>query len=410
VKDHIRRFNQGLEPRSREKKFSLMTQSPWSFFQGTNHLFWADLGESEWLGAFGGDKGTRTWICGDLHYGNFGSFTDATGRLVYDLNNFAESMVADYQFDLWRLGVSLVLLGRKNKKNPKTIRRMVVECARGYWREIKSCRWYKSLSQAPWDEEQSAQSLRHYLAHARKHYGFPPMLEHWTKPGKNGLGFKTQGNPDLEIVPKETIQKFEKALKDYAKHLQPWPMEKPRVFEIESLARRLNKDPGSEDQKHYYALVRVREEAQNPYRILQINQRVEPSAWDHLSKKSLRKTRKLCGNNQALRVELAGRALSRHSDPWLGRLEWKGDDYTVGELSPYDGVLSDNMLDENAATQLGGILARAHCRAKGSFAKKVFESIKKDKKRFRRLVADLSLAYADQVEEDYRSFCGIKPA
>lgn len=387
-----------------------MAQSPWAFFQGTNHLFWADLGESDWLGAFGGGKGTRIWIDGNLHCGNFGSFTDATDRLVYDLNNFDESIVADYQFDLWRLGVSLVLLGRKNKKNPKTLRRMVVECARGYWREIKSCRWYKSLSQVPWDEEQSAQSLRHYLAHARKNFGFPHMLECWTKPGKNGLGFKTQGNSELEILPKEMARKLEKALKDYALRLKPWPMEKPRVFEIESLARRLNPGPEAEGQKHYCALVRVREEAQNPYRILLIKQQVEPSAWDHLSKKSLRKTRKLSGNNQALRVELASRALSRHPDPWLGRLEWKGEDYTVGEWSPYRGVLPDNILDESAAYQLGSILARAHCRTKGSFAKKAFESIKKDKKQFRRLVADLSLAYADQVEEDYRSFCGSKPA
>ncbi len=387
-----------------------MAQAPWDFFRGTNHLFWADLGKSAWLDSFGGKKGTRIWIVGDLHFGNFGSFTDSTGRLVYDLNNFDESIVADYQFDLWRLGVSLVLLGRKNKKNLKSLRGMALECARGYWREVKSCRWYKSLSQAPWDEEQAAQSLRHYLAHVRKYYGFSHLLEHWTKPGKNGLGFKTQGNPDLETIPKEMARKLEKALKDYALRLKPWPMEKPRVFEIESLARRLNNGPGTEGRKHYYALARVREEAQDPYRILQIKEQVEAGAWEHLPKKSLRKTRKLSGNSQSLRVELACRALSRNPDPWLGRLEWKGDDYTVGELSPYNGSLPDDRLDETTAYQLGGILARAHCRAKKSFAKNAFESIKKDKKRFRRLVADLSLAYADQVEEDYRGFCGTKPA
>jgi uncharacterized protein (DUF2252 family) len=408
AKDHIHRFNKSLEPRAREKKNSILARSPFDFFLGTNQLFWADFGESEWLNAFGGGKGTRIWISGDLHCDNFGSFADATGRLVYDLNNFEQSIVADYQYDLWRLGTSLVLLGRKSQKNPKAIRRMVVECARGYWREIKSCRWYKSLSQAPWDEEQAAQSLRHYLIHARKHYGYPHLLERWTKPGKNGLGFKTQGNPDLEILPKEIARKLEKALKDFAANLKPWPMEKPRVFEIEDLALRLNNGPAREGQKHYYALVRVREEAQNPYRILEMKQQVEPGAWDNLSKKSLRKTRKLCGNNQALRVELANRALSRQPNPWLGILEWKGDDYTVDELSPYGDVLPGDMMDETAAYQLGGILARAHCRTKGSFAKKAFENIKKDKKEFRRLVADLSLAYADQVEEDYRAFVGTK--
>ena len=66
------------------------------------------------------------------------------------------------------------------------------------------------------------------------------------------------------------------------------------------------------------------------------------------------------------------------------------------------------MLDEGVAQQLGAILARAHCRSKETFARKAFERIQEDKKGFRKRVLEISHAYADQVEEDYRSFQNTK--
>ena len=404
VREQVLHFNRKLEPHFQKTKMKRMNLSPFAFYRGTSHLFWSDLSESDLLNRFGGGKGTRVWIGGDAHCDNFGSFTDATGRLVYDLNDFDEALTADYQFDLWRLGVSLVLVGRENKRDPKATRRMVLECARGYWREIKSCRWYENLRHAPWDEEQASQSLRHYLVHVRKHLGFPHMLERWTKPGKEGLRFKLQGNPDLEAVPPETSKKLAKALRGYAGNLQPWPMEKPRLFEIEDLVRRLNAGIGSEGHKRYYALVRVKENGAEPYRILDIKLELEADGWKTLPKKIRRKSEQLWDGDQALRVEMACRALARHPDPWLGRLELKGGAYLVRERSPYKGVLPGALLDEDAAYQLGGILARAHCRAKDSFAKKAFEAIKRDKKEFRKFVVELSHNYADQVVEDHLSF------
>ena len=404
VREQIRHFNRKLEPRFREKKFTLMSQSPFSFFRGTNHLFWADFGNGSLLDAYGGGKGTRIWISGDLHCDNFGCFTDPTGRLVYDVNDFDESVMADYQFDLWRLGVSLVLAGPQNKKNPKNAARLAESCVKGYWCELKSCRWYDNLRNSHWDEEQSSQSLRHFLAHSRKHLGFPTLLERWTKTGKEGLRFKLPSNPDLEVVPKETAKKLEKGLVRYAQELRPWPMEKPRVFEVQDLARRLNAGIGSEGLRRYYALVRVKENGADPYRILDIKQQVEPSAWNYLSKKSRRKTRELCGDNQALRVDLANRALTRHPDPWLGQLELKEGDFTVRERSPFKDRLPLELLDDSSAYQMGAVLARAHCRAKDSFAKKAFDNIRGNKSAFRKLMVDISLAYAAQVESDFQGF------
>ncbi|HUO56771.1 MAG TPA: DUF2252 family protein, partial [bacterium] len=404
IKAQIERYDRKLEPRFRKTKWSLMAGSPFAFFRGTNHLFWSDFGDSKLLDHFGGGKGTRVWICGDAHCDNFGSFTDAGGRLVYELNDFDEAVVADYQFDLWRLGVSLQLLGREANRSPKACDRMVLECARGYWREIKSCHWYANVRHAPWDEEQASGPVRQYLGHVRKHLGFSHMLERWTKTTREGPRFKIPGNPDLEAIPRDNAKKLEKALEKYAREIKPWPAGKPRVFEVLDLARRLNAGIGSEGLKHLYALVRVGEVGEESYRILIVKQEVKPGPWEYLSKKSRRKTQELCGDSQALRAELGYRALVRHPDGWLGKIELSDGEYLVRERSPYKGLLPADMMDEGVAGQLGAILAKAHCRARDSFAQNAFKAIKADKKAFRRQVAAIARAYADQVEEDYKGF------
>ena len=408
VREQVRHRDRKLEPRFRKVKWGLMAQSPFQFFRGSDHLFWADFAQSGLLEDFGGGKGTRLWLFADAHCDNFGSFTDPTGRLVYDLNDFDEAVIADYQMDLWRLCVSLVLLGREMKQGPKTQHRMAYEAARGYWRELKSCRWYENVRHSPWDEEQASGSLRHYLSHVRKHEGYVSMLERWTKADRKGLCFRVPGHKDLEAVPKAAGKKLEKALRHFAQDLKPWPADKPRLFEMQDLARRLNAGIGSEGLPRYYALVRVSEDGAKPYRILEIKEQVKPCPWDHLPKKARRKTLDLSGEDQALRVVLATGALARHPDPWLGMVHFQGADFSIRELSPYKGVMPPEMVDDTAAHQLGGILARAHCRASDSFAQKAFDLIRKDKKAFRKQCAQIALAYADQVEADHKAFKGLK--
>ena len=60
------------------------------------------------------DEKTRTWLQGDMHAENIGSFENGIGELVYDLNDFDDAVIADYQFDVWRMAVSLQLVARRN--------------------------------------------------------------------------------------------------------------------------------------------------------------------------------------------------------------------------------------------------------------------------------------------------------
>jgi uncharacterized protein (DUF2252 family) len=404
VADQIHSFNRRLPRRSRKEKFTEMARSSFDFFRGAAHLYWADFGESNLLGVFGGKKGTRTWICGDLHSGHFGSFTDAMGWLVLDINNFDEGVVADFQFDLWRLGISLVLGGRHNQLAPKETHKLVESFTKGYYRELKRCDWYPTASHGRLDEDAAFGQLRHFLSQVKKENGPEKMLERWTEQIKGKRRFRAKGNPDLGSLPEGIRPQLTRALKQYGKELRPWPLNGGRLFEIQDLACRLHAGAGSHDMNRYYALVLVEEEGKEHHCILDIKFQPKPACWAYLPKKSRQKTKSLCKGNHALRTVLAAKALGRHMDPWLGWLELSDGEYSVRERSPYRAILPLEKLDAETARQLGEITARAHARARNKFPSKVLKRLKGRKNEFHEMMQAVCRAYADQVEMDYQGF------
>jgi uncharacterized protein (DUF2252 family) len=82
-----------------------MADNAFGFFRGTCHLFYEDLGRAAALPGY-----PLTWICGDLHLENFGSYK-ADNRLVYfDLNDFDEGLLAPVHWELARM-VSSIFTG-----------------------------------------------------------------------------------------------------------------------------------------------------------------------------------------------------------------------------------------------------------------------------------------------------------
>lgn len=110
----LRSWNNALSDKdSGQSKYCKMASAPLIFYRGTNHLFWSDFSDDKRLRYFG-NRQTKTWLQGDLHAYNFGSYSNSKEEVVYDLNDFDETFIADYQYDLWCMAVSLVLVARQN--------------------------------------------------------------------------------------------------------------------------------------------------------------------------------------------------------------------------------------------------------------------------------------------------------
>jgi hypothetical protein len=84
----LERWNRFLPEASRVEKFCAMAENAFRFFRGTNHLYWEDHAHDFRLWTYGGGKEFRTFLCGDIHPENIGSFHTLESTLAYNINDF----------------------------------------------------------------------------------------------------------------------------------------------------------------------------------------------------------------------------------------------------------------------------------------------------------------------------------
>ena len=80
------------------------------------------------------ERTSRVWIQGDLHAENFGTYMDAAGILVFDVNDFDEAFLGHFTWDLRRMAASLALLGFAKAVSDEAIERMIRTYAESYLR------------------------------------------------------------------------------------------------------------------------------------------------------------------------------------------------------------------------------------------------------------------------------------
>src|ERR1700733_7732834 len=86
-------------------KKGLMAVSPFGYFRGAVPVMAYDL-------SLTANTGICNQLCGDAHVRNLGAYAAPDGRLVFDINDFDETIVAPFEWDVKRMATSLVLAGR----------------------------------------------------------------------------------------------------------------------------------------------------------------------------------------------------------------------------------------------------------------------------------------------------------
>ena len=82
-----------------------MMHSPFAFLRGAAALMAFDLAKTP-------VSGLRVQACGDCHLMNFGAFTTPERNVVFDLNDFDETLPAPWEWDIRRLAASIMVAGR----------------------------------------------------------------------------------------------------------------------------------------------------------------------------------------------------------------------------------------------------------------------------------------------------------
>ena len=138
IYESIEHHNSHLSAEVREEKFKKMKASPYAFYRGSNHVYWADFA-GDWQLNRSASAFSRTWLEGDAHVYNMGAYLNDIGVVSYGFDDYDDSLVADYQYDIWRFAISMVLDSQENGKlSASDISKCVRTFARHYLETIAS--------------------------------------------------------------------------------------------------------------------------------------------------------------------------------------------------------------------------------------------------------------------------------
>ena len=368
------------------------------------------------------DAGITVQCCGDAHLSNFGVFGSPERRLIFDINDFDETLPGPWEWDVKRLAASFEIAGRDRGYSPSDRRRVVMAAVREYRQGMRpgGPAEHPRRVVLPHGDRRDARVDPHRGPTTGASGRRPARSWTWPRPGPGTASGRFANSPnevdgDLRfvsdpplLVPLEdlvlsdearhrTERSVRKLIKKYRKTLadEHHPLEEYRYLHT---ARKVV-GVGSVGTRAWVILMMGVDE-QDPL-ILQAKE-AQPSVLERFAGRS-------AYEHEGQRVVVGQRLLQTASDIFLGwqrvmDIDGRRRDYYIRQLHDWKGSAHvDTLRVPGALTyarMCGATLARAHARSGDWIAIAAYLG-KGDV--FDRAIADFSSAYADQNERDYEA-------
>ena len=391
-------------------KNELMAASPFGYFRGAVPVMAYDL-------SLMANTGIRNQLCGDAHVRNFGAYAGPDGRLVFDINDFDETIVGPFEWDVKRMATSLILAGRaagsRNIACREAVasflaqyrtmigvfaRMPVVELARYQVHRLKDVVPVQGILRmaeraTPMHTLLTLTEVKASAARKKALKGTKGKAKEG--PPKTGERVFKTAPPMLTRVKEGMAAKVVGSLTEYAQSLQPERRHFLAQYRPVDVAFKVV-GTGSVGLRDYVVLM----EGNGPKDplFLQVKEEVSSGYAPYVPMRARKK-----GENQGRRVVEGERAMQLQSDPFLGWTTMVGRDYLVRQLN--DHKASINLADLKAeglleyAQVCGEILARGHARAGDSA---MIAGYIGTSARFGDAIAGFAETYADQTEVDWK--------
>jgi uncharacterized protein (DUF2252 family) len=395
-------------------RYGRMLVSPFTFYRGAAYLMASDLSNI---------PSTRqvVQLCGDAHLSNFGAYASPERRLVFDINDFDETLPGPFEWDVKRMATSFVVAGRDNGFSAKECNELALTAVRSYRETMREFAgqsiltvWYARL-----DVEEAAKQYKATLSSAERK--------------RRKAGLKAADRTLAKAYTRDNLQAIEK-LTTVVYGRRRIVSDPPLVVPLEELAGvdtdavlgqlhelvTVYRDTLQQDRRHLLDHFRLTNVAHKVVGVGSVGTR----AWILLLESTVEDDALLlqakqagpsvlseyAGRseyvNQGERVVVGQRLMQAASDIFLGWLRAEAadgeQDYYVRQLRDWKlSVDIDNLNPDGMrlyAQLCGYTLARAHARSGDRFAIAAYLG-KSD--RFDRAVAEFARTYASQNDRDH---------
>jgi uncharacterized protein (DUF2252 family) len=408
------------DPAAFRVKFRKMAASAFAFYRGTACLFYADLDQGADGGPDGGTdagpyltaKTARVWIHGDLHAENFGTYLDANGRLVFNVNDFDEAFVGPFTWDLKRFAASVALIGWTKALADETISRLVTAYATAYRERIGLLAKGEQVPPLTLDTADGPLLAALRDARTRTRVG---LLDSMTEVAGHDRRFTAGGGSFA--LDAATRKRVLAAFEEYLETLPEETRVRPDSMRVKDVVGRRGVGIGSAGLPSYNLLLEGHTDALENDVVIYMKQGQTPAVSRHITDPAVRGYFRHEGH----RTVISQRALQAHADPWLGWTELDGAGQLVAEVSPYAVDLDWSDLDDPAqieavVTDLGRATATMHAAADDqsghslvpfSTESAIDEAIGDDTAGFAAMLVDFAHAYGARARADHQIFVDL---
>ena len=386
-------------------RYGRMLTSPFAFYRGAAAIMAEDLAATP-------QSGLRVQCCGDAHLSNFGVFAAPDRRLVFDLNDFDETLPGPWEWDVKRLVASMLIAARSNEFRKRDQRRVVLDCVAAYRSAMAGFArmgnldvWYSRFE----IERVLAKHAAHFKHRAVKQTE-KSLAKARTRDSMSALSKLTRvvdGQPRIVdesplIVPIDRLEQGAKRgriLKDLRRLLGAYrdslPIERRRLFEefeLVDFARKVV-GVGSVGTESWIALLLGPVGAEPLF--VQIKEAQPSVLEEHAGASEFA--------NQGERVVVGQRLMQATSDIFLGWLH-ADRDYYGRQLRDWKASAEIEQVGPEGMAVYGRIcgwtLARAHARTGDRVAIAAYLGSGDN---FDRAMLAFSKAYAEQNDRDYQA-------
>jgi len=393
-------------------RYGRMLVSPFTFYRGAALIMADDLAATP-------RSGLTVQCCGDAHLSNFGVFASPERQLVFDVNDFDETLPGPWEWDVKRLAVSMLIAARNNGFRAKEQDRILLDTVGQYrtamaqFAGMKQLEvWYARLDIESLVQEYASQFKPKMVKRTDKTLAKARTKDSMTAFSKlcqvdNGTARIVDESPLIVPISQlaqgeqldETVEELHQLLRDYRETLEFDRRVLLEAFELTDLARKVV-GVGSVGTRAYIALMLGRD-GQDPL-FLQMKEAEASVMEEFLGPSQF--------SNHGERVVVGQRLMQAASDIFLGwlhvesGLDGQPRDFYVRQLKDWKGSAEiEQMVPEGMATYgklCGWTLARAHARSGDRIAIAAYLG---NGDSFDRAIVEFSKAYADQNERDYQA-------
>jgi uncharacterized protein (DUF2252 family) len=388
----LRRAHEGRVAELLPLKFARMSATPFTFFRGAAPLMAADLAELP-------RTGIDVQICGDAHVQNLGAYGGgADGHLIFDINDFDETIKGPWEWDVKRMAASLILAGREARNSERQCKDAVLYFSRTYRETMRE------LSELSVIELARYQVTRHLnvspvLSVLRKAEHATPQstLTKLTVEKDGKYEFCESKDPTYKVpvqsrVSESTAKQVLAALPDYVNTLLTERHHFFRQYHPVDMAFRVV-GTGSVGTRDYVVLM-FAGAVEDPL-FLQLKQELPSAYASYLPKSNPPR-------HHGQRVVYGVRRMLVQYDIFMGWATIEGRPYLVRQLKDHKAGIEDSDLEGKGVLQYaevcGELLAKGHARSGDPCMLSGYLGMAD---RFDNALVNFAVDYADQDTRDF---------